>query len=64
MPETWTSYSNRVEDSNWRSCFMAARKAGFNREKAETCDNGELNCSTCPWKKITPSTQGGEKPDN
>ena len=58
MPQSYTSYINGVEDSNWYACTSAAAKAGYSSEEAELCDNGSLNCPTCPWKKSTAGTQG------
>ena len=54
MPQSYTSYINGVEDSNWYSCVHAAMKAGFTKEQSFECENGQLNCPTCPWKKSTP----------
>lgn len=39
------------EDANVRACEEAAQKAGYPFWLAEECEDGELNCPTCPWKK-------------
>ena len=50
MPQSYVSYEQGIEDSNWYSCCQAAMKAGFTKDQAEMCDNSNLNCLTCPWK--------------
>lgn len=47
------SYLNGLEEqeaANWGVCFTAALAAGITQEQAENCDEGEYNCSTCPWR--------------
>ncbi len=39
-----------IEARNWGACFEAARKAGYTQEQAENCEDGALQCPTCPWK--------------
>ena len=51
MPRTYTEYINQIEDDNEKGCFYAAQLDGYQMRDAETCENGELKCSECPWKK-------------
>lgn len=60
VPQSYTAYINKIEDSNWYSCIYAAMKAGFTKNEAESCENGQLNCPICPWKKFI-RIKGGKK---
>ena len=51
MPESYTSYISNIEEDNYKACFYAAILDGYQMSDAETCEDGELKCSKCPWKK-------------
>jgi len=48
----WTEYESRTEAALMGSCFDAAERAGHSREQAEICDDGELGCPDCPFRKV------------
>lgn len=33
------------------ACYRAAEKYGVTTEKADECDDGDVGCPDCPWKK-------------
>lgn len=47
----WSSYIRAEEERNAGACIEAAEKDGYTPEQAEECDDGNLKCKDCPWKK-------------
>lgn len=39
------------EDANWRACHEAASQVGYTVKEVEECDDGNLMCPGCPWRK-------------
>lgn len=42
-------YEASIEDGNYQACFDAAALDGRSREEAESCSEGELRCTMCPF---------------
>ena len=47
----WSAYARMEEEMNEGACIAAAKERGYTGEQAEKCDDGNLNCKNCPWRK-------------
>jgi hypothetical protein len=61
MPLDYATYEAHQEQANFQACFNAfarlTTRVGMvlsprdGMRLAETCNDGEFNCPTCPWRK-------------
>lgn len=43
---------NAQEEAMWEgACIECAKANGYTPEQADNCENGELKCKGCPFKK-------------
>lgn len=46
-----TKYQERTEKENLLKCHPVALKSGYTLKQADLCNDGSLNCPSCPFKK-------------
>ncbi|KKL78026.1 hypothetical protein LCGC14_2028920 [marine sediment metagenome] len=44
-------YFGDESDAYEAACYSAATAAGKTSEEAELCDDGNVGCTECPWRK-------------